>query len=195
MYQEQISAGISNYIPQILWDVITCPSPWYLLLAHRSSYVYVLLYMKNTFQCSTRFAGFHQPVFNLFLRKCNDRDPNGLRQGDIRSPTTWCYDQFVPKWIFQKICVRWSTREQCETQCGIFARHVLLNYDSAAFNGKRLTKFVTESSCNAKIRLRKGFSNINKLYFCIIWCISQFMQHNTQLTKALTSTSIITSVR
>ena len=27
------SAGISNYIPQILWDVITCPCPWYLLLA------------------------------------------------------------------------------------------------------------------------------------------------------------------
>ena len=23
----------SNYIPQILWDVITCPCPWYLLLA------------------------------------------------------------------------------------------------------------------------------------------------------------------
>ena len=33
------SAGISNYIPQALWDVITCPCSWYLLLAHRSSII------------------------------------------------------------------------------------------------------------------------------------------------------------
>ena len=32
-------AGTSNYIPQILWDVITCPCPWYLLLPHTSSYI------------------------------------------------------------------------------------------------------------------------------------------------------------
>ena len=30
--------AISNYIRQYLWDVITCPCPWYLLLAHNSSY-------------------------------------------------------------------------------------------------------------------------------------------------------------
>ena len=30
--------GHVNYIPQILWDVITCPCPWYLLLAHTSSF-------------------------------------------------------------------------------------------------------------------------------------------------------------
>ena len=31
--QKQVSsAGTSNYIPHILWDVITCPCPWYLLL-------------------------------------------------------------------------------------------------------------------------------------------------------------------
>ena len=36
---KQVSrAGTSNYIPQILWDVITCPCPWHLLLAHKSSY-------------------------------------------------------------------------------------------------------------------------------------------------------------
>ena len=30
--QKQISrAGINNYIPQCLWDVIVCPCPWYLL--------------------------------------------------------------------------------------------------------------------------------------------------------------------
>ena len=32
-------AGTSNYIPQYLWDVITCPCPWYLLQAHKSLYV------------------------------------------------------------------------------------------------------------------------------------------------------------
>ena len=36
--QKQVSrAGTSNYIPGILWDVITCPCPWYLLLAEYSS--------------------------------------------------------------------------------------------------------------------------------------------------------------
>ena len=32
-------AGTSNYIPQYLWDVITCPYTWYLLLAHMACYV------------------------------------------------------------------------------------------------------------------------------------------------------------
>ena len=35
--QKQVSrAGTSNYIPHLLWDVITCPRPWYLLLAYGS---------------------------------------------------------------------------------------------------------------------------------------------------------------
>ena len=35
---KQVSrAGTSNYIPQYLWDVITCPSPWYLPLMMTSS--------------------------------------------------------------------------------------------------------------------------------------------------------------
>ena len=38
--QTQVSkAGTSNYIPQLLWNVITCPDPWYQLLAHSSPYV------------------------------------------------------------------------------------------------------------------------------------------------------------
>ena len=38
---KQISrAWTSNYIPQILWDVITCPCPWYLHLTHTSPYVW-----------------------------------------------------------------------------------------------------------------------------------------------------------
>ena len=36
--QKQLSkAGTSNYIPYILWDVITCPCPWLLLLAQQSA--------------------------------------------------------------------------------------------------------------------------------------------------------------
>ena len=36
-YQKQVSrAGTNNYISQYLRDVITCPCPWYLLLAHNS---------------------------------------------------------------------------------------------------------------------------------------------------------------
>ena len=35
VWQKHVSrAGTSNYIPQILWDVITCPCPWYLFLTH-----------------------------------------------------------------------------------------------------------------------------------------------------------------
>ena len=40
--QKQVSRlGTSNYISQKLWDVITCPCPWYLLLAQQSWNVYV----------------------------------------------------------------------------------------------------------------------------------------------------------
>ena len=36
--QKQVSrAGTSNYIPHMLWDLITCPCPWCLLLAQHSS--------------------------------------------------------------------------------------------------------------------------------------------------------------
>ena len=38
--QKQVSrAGTSNYIPQFLWDVITRPWPWYLLLAQYPSFL------------------------------------------------------------------------------------------------------------------------------------------------------------
>ena len=38
--QKQVSrAGTNSYIAQYLWDVITCPCPWYLLLVQNSSTV------------------------------------------------------------------------------------------------------------------------------------------------------------
>ena len=40
--QKQVSrAGKSNYFPQHLLDVITCPWPWYLFLAHDSTIMHV----------------------------------------------------------------------------------------------------------------------------------------------------------
>ena len=38
--QKQVSRAVtSNYIPQFLWDVITCHCPWHLLLTKHSSYM------------------------------------------------------------------------------------------------------------------------------------------------------------
>ena len=37
-FEEVSRAGTSNYIPHCLWDLITCPYPWYLLLAQQPSY-------------------------------------------------------------------------------------------------------------------------------------------------------------
>ena len=43
VWQKQVSgAGTSNYIPQYLWDVIICLSPWYLLQARMSSVLYII---------------------------------------------------------------------------------------------------------------------------------------------------------
>ena len=45
--QKQVSrVGTSNYIPQYLWDVITCPCPWYLLLAQHSPYMDICIRSK-----------------------------------------------------------------------------------------------------------------------------------------------------
>ena len=45
--QKQVSrAGKSNYIPHELWDVITCPWPWYLLLAQQSQYLLWIFWKK-----------------------------------------------------------------------------------------------------------------------------------------------------
>ena len=39
LYRNQVSrAGTSNYTPLLMWDVITCPCLWYLLLAQQSTF-------------------------------------------------------------------------------------------------------------------------------------------------------------
>ena len=47
--------GTSNCIPQILSDVINCPCPWYLLLAHKSSYNLAL----NSILSNVRIQAIH----------------------------------------------------------------------------------------------------------------------------------------
>ena len=54
VYQRQVSsARASNYIPQCLRDVVTCPCSWYLLLLHIYIYIYicvcVCVYMPNMY--------------------------------------------------------------------------------------------------------------------------------------------------
>ena len=45
LYQKQVSrVETSNYIPQYMWDIITCPCPWYLLLTQHPWYLWDLLY-------------------------------------------------------------------------------------------------------------------------------------------------------
>ena len=53
--QKQVSrAGISEYIPHYLWDIITCPWSWYLLLAHESSpLMYVYNFDQEIVTCHT----------------------------------------------------------------------------------------------------------------------------------------------
>ena len=48
LWQKQVSmTWTSNYIPQYLWDVITCPCPRYMLLTIKS-HLYLLLANKST---------------------------------------------------------------------------------------------------------------------------------------------------
>ena len=50
--QKQVSrAGTCNYIPQILWGVITCPCPWYLVPTQHSSHHVIVGHVMTGFCC------------------------------------------------------------------------------------------------------------------------------------------------
>ena len=72
--QKQVSrAGTSNYIPQYLWDVITCPCPWYLLLAQHSSYIQTAKFVGPTWGPPWVLSapdGPHVGPMNLAIRAC-----------------------------------------------------------------------------------------------------------------------------
>ena len=54
-------AGTSNYMPQILWDAISCPCSWYLLLAQQSPYLarYCMQLHKTVITLRPRQNGRH----------------------------------------------------------------------------------------------------------------------------------------
>ena len=61
LWQKQISrAGTSNYIPQYLWDVITCPGPWYLLLPQLTQYIPRIMHTDRSSWYYIREVDFYQ---------------------------------------------------------------------------------------------------------------------------------------
>ena len=63
-----------NYLPQYLWELINCPRPWYLLLAHKSSYQsFVCLFSLRWRHNDHAGVSNHQPngclLNHLFRRK------------------------------------------------------------------------------------------------------------------------------
>ena len=66
-------AETSNYMQQCLWDVITCPCPWYLFLAQHSSFHLIATVNSNTVtyfhsvKICTRNSKFKHRLCNLFL--------------------------------------------------------------------------------------------------------------------------------
>ena len=64
--QKQVSrARISNSIPQCLWDVITCPCLWFLLLAQHSWFKHVLISVSTRDPCL--WALFNQSHWDAVL--------------------------------------------------------------------------------------------------------------------------------
>ena len=81
--QKHISrARTSNYIPQYLWDVITCLCPWYLLLIQHSSIGLFEIHVKENqifFLQENAFENFFCKVLNIFSHsplqwRHNERD-------------------------------------------------------------------------------------------------------------------------
>ena len=75
VWQKHVSrARISNYIPQILWDVIICPCPGYMLLANKPAYVSDEDYVFEVctfYECSVKAFDFPCDSRQLpITRKC-----------------------------------------------------------------------------------------------------------------------------
>ena len=59
-----IKAGSSNCIQHNLWDIITCPCPWYLLLSRNSSYVCIHVCIYNYIYIYVFYISFKPDHFH-----------------------------------------------------------------------------------------------------------------------------------
>ena len=108
--KKQVSrVGTSNHIPQIHWDVITRPCPWYLLLAQRSSYevystsqeVYTRCVLHNDDVIMGAIASQITSLTIVYSIVYSDADQRkhqssalmafvwGIHRGPVKSPHKW----------------------------------------------------------------------------------------------------------
>ena len=93
--QKQVSrAGTSSYIPQILWDVITCPCPPYLLPAH-------FTYEKNSIK-----------PYQMYVQSCNQV---ALPSNVGRFKQMWFYMVVIKLW-HSSVMSRGFYIGQCSTR-------------------------------------------------------------------------------
>ena len=101
-WQKQISmTGISKYIPQYLWDVITFPCPWYLLWHTRAPvYKFVVIYHTPNlslllFFLKKKIVHFRPCCHSTFIKQ--DKSPEVGPQPTHHCSWTchhWCYRPF-----------------------------------------------------------------------------------------------------
>ena len=87
----------SNYIPQILWDVITCPCPWYLLLVQHSS-IYCAIYSESR-RLYNAWWRHQMETFSALLALCAGNSPGtgefpSQKASDVE---LWCFLWCVPE--------------------------------------------------------------------------------------------------
>ena len=88
-------AGTRNHIQQYLWDELTCPCPWYLLLARKSSYKGI-----------TRFLAIGNTIFKT------KRDPDNNVHGANMGPSGADRTQVGPMLAAWTLLSGWATISQ-----------------------------------------------------------------------------------
>ena len=93
--KQVLRGGTRNYIQQYLWDVTTCPCPWYLLLAQHSS----LNKHINLIQYQGTWWRHQMETFSALLALCAGNSPvpvNSPHKGQWRGALMF---SFICVWI------------------------------------------------------------------------------------------------
>ena len=108
--QKQVSrARTSNYIPQFLWDVITCPWPWYLLLAQYPSFL--IFPMHQNGRCSWLGSSRKIKMPSYQYRKSQDGDNiiyshNSISYTEKMTFLFWNIPQYMwPSFVSASYCL------------------------------------------------------------------------------------------